>query len=111
MYALYMCNPLWVIMYVDLLCGLKNKFNHCNPTAQKFFRLVLVISQQLYTGFAQGRYQQVLRVAQPVALAPNLQMRLHCAKAMVLVSSAGEMMVSIHLYTHVRVNTVGGCRV
>jgi len=36
MYALYMCSPLWVIMYLDLVCGLKNKFNTCNPVAQMF---------------------------------------------------------------------------
>ena len=37
MYASYMWNPLWVIMYIDLFCELKNKFNTCNPVAQMFF--------------------------------------------------------------------------
>lgn len=110
MYALYVWNPWRVIMYIGLLCGLENKFNACNPVAQKDFCLVLVISQQLLSDFAQGRYQQVLCLAQPVALAKNLQIILYYAKVMLLISRVREMMC-IHLQTRVYVNTVSSSQV
>lgn len=70
-----------------------------------------VWSQQLHARFAQSRYQQMLCVPQPAALVANMQMRLHCTKAILLVSRIGEMRMSIHLHTHLHANTVGSSQV
>lgn len=78
---------------------------------KRFFYLVLVISQQLHSDFSQVRYQQILCLAQPVALAKNLQIVLYYTKAMLLISRVGEMMMCIHLQTRVSVNTVSSSQV